>query len=222
MVTRAQIEDRLHVKFIGGNLALDFVNTVGGRVSAGALKRDYADVVIRDKIAGYGDLADWAFAAGAVDRRCWRALALLAQNDPRQAAGVFARATRLREALYRILKSAVEHWRSPAADMDVLRAELAIARTRQQLVMRGRTFAWQFPQPPDALDRVLWPVALAAAGLLTSPDLEKVRQCGGHACGWFFLDTSRNRRRQWCDMRDCGNRAKVQRFRARRAQSEVA
>ncbi len=28
----------------------------------------------------------------------------------------------------------------------------------------------------------------------------------------MFLDTSRNRSRHWCDMRDCGNRTKVARF----------
>ncbi|MBA3694513.1 MAG: CGNR zinc finger domain-containing protein, partial [Acidobacteria bacterium] len=28
-------------------------------------------------------------------------------------------------------------------------------------------------------------------------------------------DTSRNRTRQWCDMKDCGNLAKVRRFRAK-------
>jgi predicted RNA-binding Zn ribbon-like protein len=27
----------------------------------------------------------------------------------------------------------------------------------------------------------------------------------------LFLDTSRNRSRRWCDMKDCGNRAKVKR-----------
>jgi predicted RNA-binding Zn ribbon-like protein len=28
----------------------------------------------------------------------------------------------------------------------------------------------------------------------------------------LFLDISRNRSRRWCDMRDCGNRAKASRF----------
>jgi predicted RNA-binding Zn ribbon-like protein len=48
------------------------------------------------------------------------------------------------------------------------------------------------------------------------PKGDRVRQCGGENCGWLFLDTSRNRSRQWCDMRDCGNLAKVRRFRQRR------
>ncbi|HET8727128.1 MAG TPA: CGNR zinc finger domain-containing protein, partial [Alphaproteobacteria bacterium] len=35
--------------------------------------------------------------------------------------------------------------------------------------------------------------------------------CGGIDCGWLFLDTSKNAKRRWCDMRYCGNRAKAHR-----------
>jgi predicted RNA-binding Zn ribbon-like protein len=62
----------------------------------------------------------------------------------------------------------------------------------------------------------LWPVARSAAELLTSGDLARVGQCPGEECGWLFLDTSRAGRRQWCDMADCGNLAKVRRFRDQR------
>ena len=60
------------------------------------------------------------------------------------------------------------------------------------------------------------PVASSAAELLTSAALEDTRECDSEGCGWLFLDTSRSRRRRWCDMRDCGNLAKVRRFRERR------
>jgi predicted RNA-binding Zn ribbon-like protein len=33
----------------------------------------------------------------------------------------------------------------------------------------------------------------------------------------MFLDISKNGRRQWCDMQDCGNLAKVRRFRQRQS-----
>jgi predicted RNA-binding Zn ribbon-like protein len=39
-----------------------------------------------------------------------------------------------------------------------------------------------------------------------------VRACFSKTCEWFFLDTSKNHHRRWCDMTRCGNRAKVQRF----------
>jgi predicted RNA-binding Zn ribbon-like protein len=63
-------------------------------------------------------------------------------------------------------------------------------------------------------------MTLSAADLLTTPSVERVRQCPG--CGWLFLDESRNHSRTWCDMRICGNRAKAQRHyeRQKRLKSE--
>ncbi|MGA2740697.1 MAG: ABATE domain-containing protein [Bryobacteraceae bacterium] len=201
----SKIIKRLPVKFIGGRLCLDFVNTVGGRDRAGA--------VLRDKIGSYEDLLAWSVLAGIIDRRRAGGLARLAARDSAEAAKVLERAIRLREALYRIFKCVVEAWRPPEADADVLHSELAIARSHQRLAAHGDRFGWIFLERPDALDRILWPVPLSAAELLTSGDLPRLGQCRGGDCGWMFLDTSRNHRRQWCDMQDCGNRAKVKKFR---------
>jgi predicted RNA-binding Zn ribbon-like protein len=100
-------------------------------------------------------------------------------------------------------------------DLETLNRELRVARAHERLVASPR-FAWEADNPPAALDRVLWPVVRSAADLLTSPELERVGQCRGEECGWLFLDISRSRRRQWCHMADCGNLAKVRRFRQRR------
>lgn len=62
---------------------------------------------------------------------------------------------------------------------------------------------------------MLWPVARSAADLLVSPDLARVRKCAGPTCDWPFVDMSRNRSRRWCDMRECGNRAKARRYSVR-------
>jgi predicted RNA-binding Zn ribbon-like protein len=57
------------------------------------------------------------------------------------------------------------------------------------------------------------PLALATARsalrLCAAPERERIRVCA--ACGWLFLDRSKNRSRQWCDMLVCGNRAKARR-----------
>ena len=66
-----------------------------------------------------------------------------------------------------------------------------------------------------ALDRPLWPVLRSAAALLTSDDIARIRECAAERCAWLFIDHSRNRSRRWCDMRDCGNRAKARRHYAR-------
>jgi len=205
------------MKFIGGRLCLDFVNTVGGRVSKNTKKgaRDCADMVVREKIASYDDLMTWAQLAGVLTQTEARGLARRAATERKRAAAVLARVAALREALYRVFKSVVKGWPSGAADVQVLRRELGNSRGHERLTPSAGTFVWNWEEQPGALDRVLWPVAKSAAELLTSSDLARVRQCGGDECGWMFLDTSRNRSRQWCDMKDCGNRSKVRRFRQR-------
>jgi predicted RNA-binding Zn ribbon-like protein len=58
---------------------------------------------------------------------------------------------------------------------------------------------------------------LAAAVLdVFSHDLALVRRCDNPACVLLFLDTSKSRRRRWCDMTTCGNRAKAATHYARR------
>jgi predicted RNA-binding Zn ribbon-like protein len=142
-----------------------------------------------------------------------RRLQRAARLHPQHAARALARALRLREALYRIFKSSIEGWRPRIADVNVLRKELTAARARQHLLMSGAGFVWRWDDSESALDSPLWRVSQSAADLLTSADIASLRQCGGDECGWMFLDTSRNRSRRWCDMRECGNRAKVRRFR---------
>ena len=56
-----------------------------------------------------------------------------------------------------------------------------------------------------------------AVDLLTdADDCKRVRQCeSAQGCGWIFLDSTKGGTRRWCDMKVCGNRAKVRRFRSR-------
>jgi predicted RNA-binding Zn ribbon-like protein len=79
-------------------------------------------------------------------------------------------------------------------------------------------FEWSFDQTRE-LDSVLWPIARAAADLLASDQVPYVRACFSKTCEWFFLDTSKNHQRRWCDMTRCGNRAKVRNFYARRKEA---
>ncbi|MGH3787124.1 MAG: CGNR zinc finger domain-containing protein [Pseudonocardiaceae bacterium] len=48
----------------------------------------------------------------------------------------------------------------------------------------------------------------------------RVKACAAPDCRWAYLDTSRNRSRRWCDMADCGNRAKNRTWRQRQRVAE--
>ena len=190
------------MKFVGGLPCLDFVNTVGSWVSGR---------VVDDKIESYSDLIRWAELAGL-------AIVGSPRPDRRRASKVLARSRALRGALHRLLTSLLDHRNPSSADLAIIGAELRLARTHEVLTTQRGKFLWTFDHP-HALDSVLWQVSQSAADLLTSTDLARVRRCAGENCGWMFLDTTRNHSRHWCDMQDCGNRAKVRRFRARQAQA---
>jgi predicted RNA-binding Zn ribbon-like protein len=128
----------------------------------------------------------------------------------------------LRSALFGIFSAVAAGNKPAAADLDVLNAEVSASMSHTCLVRSsdGSAFGWGWSG--DGPERVLWPIVRSAADLLTSDTQCKlVRECGAGECRWLFLDTSKNRSRQWCSMQSCGNREKArrhyQRVRAKRS-----
>lgn len=60
-------------------------------------------------------------------------------------------------------------------------------------------------------------LAAAAAKVAIEGRIDRVKICPADDCQWAFYDTSRNRSRQWCSMKVCGNRAKARAHRERGA-----
>jgi predicted RNA-binding Zn ribbon-like protein len=205
-------------RLVGMRPCLDFVNTVGGRVSSPERKRgrpDFADHITRDDIPDYESLLRWSAFASLLEPSETEPLRDQARRSVPAAKRLLQRARRLREAIYRIGKALVEDWPPLSADLRTLDREVREARRHQRLVAGKRGLETGWVEDTKHLDRMLWPVALSAAALFGSDDVDQLKQCGGVACGWLFFDTTRNHSRQWCDMADCGNLAKVRRFRQR-------
>jgi predicted RNA-binding Zn ribbon-like protein len=204
------------MKLVGGWLCLDFVNTTGGRL-AQAGKKEPAYNVLSDKLKDYGDLLAWSLHTGLFTDAQAQSLWRESQQHPEEAFEVLRRAVALREAIYRLCWAIIYEMPTQASDLTLLNQELTIARQHRQLVATADGFDWQWTASKRAIDRMLWAVAESAAQLLTIGELSRLKQCPGERCGWLFADTSRNRSRQWCIMEDCGNVAKVRRFRSRSA-----
>ncbi|HEX7716089.1 MAG TPA: CGNR zinc finger domain-containing protein [Marmoricola sp.] len=66
---------------------------------------------------------------------------------------------------------------------------------------------------------VVGAAVLALVRASARPGWSRVKACRGPDCGWVFVDRSRNGSRRWCQMSECGNRAKAAAFRARARQS---
>jgi predicted RNA-binding Zn ribbon-like protein len=200
------------VNLVGGSLCLDFVNSVGARGISTS-----GEVTIRDeKLRDHLDLLAWARHAGALTDNESKRLEREYLGGVNEVTAIFRRAIHLRESLYRIFTAIALKKSAEPSHLRVLNEELRLARAAEHLVARTDNFAWQWNARDPSLDRVVWSVTQSAADLLTQGDLTRVRQCEGDDCGWIFEDTSRNRSRRWCEMRDCGNIAKVRRFRRRK------
>jgi len=202
MVTRS--EPGYVWDFCGGHLAVDFTNTVGDR---GAAAEDHFNT--------YGDVVSWAEARGVVGRGVARRLRAAAERRPRDAREALAAIVALRESLYTVITAAAAGRSAPAGDLARVNAQVALACTRAHLASRRGRFALAFDAPDDdsLAQPITMPVVRAAVDLLTTDVLERVRVCADDSCAWLFVDTTRNRTRRWCDMKVCGNRNKVRRFR---------
>ena len=197
----------------GGDPSLDFVNTVGWRLT------DHPSEYLRS----YEDLLEWGRQAGLLTHGERESLSRQAMLDPEGAQETLSRALALREAVQRVVSSAIAGEPQDEGDLSALNGELSVALSHLRVMPAGSSYGWGWERGENdgeaPLDGPLWPVARSAAELLTSPKVGRVKVCAGEGCGWVFLDESRNGSRRWCDSRDCGNRERVRRHLARKRAS---
>ncbi|WP_431968067.1 CGNR zinc finger domain-containing protein [Actinacidiphila sp. bgisy160] len=120
-----------------------------------------------------------------------------------------AAAVSLREAVFSLIRSALN---KEAYDADALALLNATARTPSavpQLTRQGRRVE---ATPQQALSSL----AREAVRLLSGPDVELIKECSRPECTQIYLDRSHGSRREWCAMDPCGNRVKAAAYRARK------
>jgi predicted RNA-binding Zn ribbon-like protein len=185
----------------GGNLALDFANTVSDRPTAEA----------KERLNQYRDLLFFGKQSGVYPARAFEQLYAMGEQAPERAEQVLKEAVRLREALFAIFSAVVEGKAVPANALALLTIAAQRCASHGRVVHKGGRFQWEWVGMDTYLDSMLWPVTRAAVDLLLSGELEHVRICASDACAWLFLDKTKNHRRRWCDMKVCGNRVKAKR-----------
>jgi predicted RNA-binding Zn ribbon-like protein len=193
------------MKRVGGHIALDFVNTLGGR------KADQDD----EYLHRYAHLIAWTQGAALLEREDAAALLDHAEARPREAADALAAVLRLRSHLDAVLRAATHALPPDPGDLGALRDGHRAALAAARLEPRDGGFAWYWPMTsPPALAFPLWCITGQALDLLRFGPLDRLAECGH--CRWLFLDLSRNRTRRWCSMDTCGAIVKMRRYRANR------
>lgn len=197
-------------QFVAGRLCLDYLNTLGDRGADSP----------SEHLTDYAELIRWTLEAGAIHEDTARALLREGRGHPAASRRVLLRARRVREAMYGIFSAARKKQRPAKLDLVLLNRELGSALANARIEVGDDAFQLGWTDAAAELDRPLWPVLRSAADLLAGGELSRIKACASHSCEWVFMDESRNRSRQWCQMEVCGNRAKARRHYARARSSK--
>jgi len=189
---------------VGGNLALDLVNTVSG------WNNDSEDWVPDIAI-----FLVWARTSRVLGTREQNEAARHAKDSPVAAERVLASVKELRFALWRLTDSLEHRKAAEPGDLTVIdewKRRLALS---EEVIVRGNKIDFAINRDISALELPGLRVTAAALSFLKNLSAARIKTCPAHDCGWKFVDQSKNRSRRWCDMAVCGNLAKTRQYRAR-------
>ena len=188
------------LRFIGGRLALDFVNSVP----------------LRTELA-WEQLIAFLQSARIVTSERGGELLALNRSDFQAAESLLRKAERLAAGL-RLAFDAVLHKQNVLREwIEPINEVLAITEGHDELVAADNAWEIQFVASESGLEWLLAAVARSAAEIIAEGPRARLRVCANPRCGLFFYDTSRTHRRRWCSMTVCGNRHKVAAFARRHA-----
>ena len=184
----------------GGNLCLDFINTV----------HDRTELPARDYLESYSDMIDWlelvkGFPIPAID-----SLRKIAQEHPNEASQVFTSLIQIREMLFGIF-SALAHAKKPSgSNLATLNDLISETMNHMRVEFSQGKFKENWTSEITDLRSALWPITKSALELLLSGDFKRLKECP--RCRWLFYDTSKNGKRRWCSMETCGSNDKALRY----------
>ena len=176
------------MKFVyaSGRRCLDFAGTLKHRRSAR-----------EELLTEPGRLSAWAVQAGLLD-----AAIAVTEDD-------LAAAIELREAIYRAVTARLGGRPLDVADVALINDRASQPRLTPRLDPAGSS------SRDGTASQLLASLAADLLDLVASGDIDNVKGCAHENCTRLYLDSSRAKNRHWCGMGTCGNKVKVQAFRAR-------
>ena len=185
--------------FVGDALGLDFLNSVATPVDAPV-----------DWIEDGEGLLRWLEQAGLVP--CETLAAIRAEALPGELDKVADQARSLREWFRAFVG---EHKGKPLpatalAELEPLNRLLERDEGYGRIVPRkeGEGLELRFMRKWRSPEALLLPVGETLGRFVCTEDFSDIKACEGPTCTLLFADHTRGRRRRWCSMAMCGNRAK--------------
>lgn len=189
-------------QLVGGHVALDLVNTVSWR---GDPERRI------ERIPSFEAFVEWSIRAGLVRSGTGPQLmdSVATESGAAQAAAHDIRS--VRDDLHSVLSAHLDGAVLPPPALR--RLQLRFVEALESASLSSLPLAWELSlnSPADLVKAC----ALHAGWLLQSDAVDRIGRCSNRACGWMFIDRSRNHNRRWCSSADCGNRDRAARHYAR-------
>ena len=184
---------------VGGRLAIDFAN-IPSYPGSPAEHLSWEDLIV------------FLQASQIVSAERGSSLLALSGSDPDAAQSLLSRSIRLRDVLRRALGAMVRKEEVAREWAEPINQILRITEGHDELVFEANSWRMEFRAREGGLDWLLAAIARSAAEIIVEGAQARLRICANPACGLFFSDKSRTRRRRWCSMAICGNRHKVSSF----------
>ena len=183
-------DDAVTFEFISDRPVLDFVATVAER-----------GTTHMDNLLDATELARWVTESGIIHNR------LAVSHDDLE------RSKTLREAMFRLIGALIDRTPPLNSDRQLVNGAAEHFRPTSRLSKTG-----QVTRHGD-LDAVLAELAIDCIEMFDGGDRDLLSWCADPTCTRPYLDRSHGRRRRWCGMKGCGDRAKATAYRQRRRQS---
>jgi predicted RNA-binding Zn ribbon-like protein len=160
-------------------------------------------------------LLDWLRDAGLLSNRARATEAGRLRREAEEAERRLQRFHRLRDVLRSAADDLVEDGDVGASRVREINHILRHGLHYHQLHHEADGARYAVSQVGDRLDQARAAIAGSFAHFLAGGGAGRMRVCANDGCRYLFIDRSPAGRRRWCDMRTCGNQAKVARHRAR-------
>jgi len=183
--------------YLGGRLAVDFVNTVYSPLGPDAALHDWEGLV--EFLAE----ADVISPERTADLLAWK------KSAPQALPALVEKALRLRRAIRSALEARIARISLGEAVVEPINDVLRITEGHDELVWEEGDWKLKFHAREEAIEWLLAAIARSAAEIIAEGADAPLRKCANPSCGLLFYDTSRTGRRRWCMMNVCGNRNKV-------------
>ena len=187
------------IKLAGGILCLDFVNTTGNR---------HKDVR-RERLL---DLSCWKIFLERTNLFGEEGIKRL-RDDVTFESLTLAQIITFRENLFRLFMSCIRNESPLKKDINLFEDHIENMHKSRELIWNKGKICYQWRENINSSNLAISIITRSALKMFTSSSIDYVKKCG--ECDWLFLDSSKNKNRQWC-RKTCGDRVKSRRYYAKK------